>query len=149
MPKAQLALEYIVRVMIALVVIGVVVSLILKFKEDIRIMVKKIFGETEIPQSDFPKIIDNKKTFNPGEILTYVEDCHYTMASLTEDKQEDIVCYVLIPKEGFSITKTELENVISNSNMRDEVYINPNLDLGKSFIKIQYQDAGNIINITQ
>jgi len=150
MPKAELALEYVVRLMILLVVVAVVVSLILNFKDEIRVMVKKVFGTVESPSKpDFPKIIDDKKTFNPGEISTYVEDCYSTMTSLPEDKQEDIVCYVLIPKEGFSTTKTQLENVISGSSIKDKVYINPNLDLGKSFIKIQYQDVGNMINITQ
>ena len=143
MSKAQLSLEYIVRLMIILVVIAVVMSIIMKFKDDIRIWIDEFLGSDEKP--NFPKIIDDKTTFSIGEITVYIEDCYYTMTSLPEDEQEDIVCYVLIPKEGFELRKEDLESVISN-DIIDKVDIQTLFN--RDVIKIQYQDLGNRILVS-
>ena len=143
MPKAELALEYIVRLMIVLVVLVVVIGMTIEFKNEIITTVKKFFGEKN-PQINFPQLI-TKNTFNPGEISAYIEKCYFTLTALPENKQEDIVCYLLEATDGFAIEKTDLEKTISK-DIKDKVNITATFK--KSIIKIQYQDIENIILVS-
>ena len=141
MSKAQMALEYIVKLMILLVVITVIITIIIKFKDDIKTFINEFFGKN-VNILDFPKIID-KNTFNPGEVSTYIEDCYYTMVSLPENEQKDIVCYVLISETSFSPGfQTNLRDALSD-DIEGIVDIQTVFD--RDVVKIQYVDVGNRI----
>jgi len=125
MSKAQLSLEYIVKMIIILVVIMVTITLIIKFKSNIQVAVKNLFGKDQ-EQLNFPQIIE-KKSFSLGEISAYIESCYSTMTSLPEDEQKNIICYLLESEDGFSITKEDLENIISN-DIKDSKWYDQDYD---------------------
>jgi len=143
MNKGQMSLEYIVKIMILLVVVAVVIGLIIKFKDDIQIFMGNIFGRNEV-KHNFPEI-KGKNSFSPGEISVYIESCYSTMASLPEDEQSDIVCYLLDSKTGFSLTGQEIMNSVS-SDLKDKVEITASF--GRDIIKVEYQDIGNKILVS-
>jgi len=146
MNKGQMSLEYIVKIMILLVVVAVVIGLTIKFKNDIQLLIKNIFGRDEA-KHNFPEI-KGKNSFSPGEISVYIESCYSTMASLPEDEQSDIVCYLLDSldsKTGFSLTRQEIMNSVS-SDLKDKVEITASF--GRDIIKVEYQDIGNKILVS-
>jgi hypothetical protein len=139
MIKAQMSLEYIVKITILIVVIVVVIGMIINFYDEIKAQIKKLFGEKE-PKVDFPKIVDDT-SFNAGEVSTYIESCHSTMSSLPEDVQDNIVCYLLRSENPINIntglatpTGIPVDWASWGSNSRD--------------MKIEYQDVGNQILIS-
>jgi len=143
MNKGQMSMEYIIKIMILLVVVAVVISLIVKFKGEIQVMVKNLFGPKE-NNHKFPQIIE-KNSFSSGEVSAYIENCYFSMKSLPEDEQEDIICYLLQSNNGFSITSAMLRNKLS-SELEDKVEITT--EFQKDIIKIQYQDIGNKILVS-
>jgi len=143
MNKGQMSIEYIIKIMILLVVVAVVISLIVKFKGEIQVMVKNLFGPKE-NNHKFPQIIE-KNSFSSGEVSAYIENCYFSMKSLPEDEQEDIICYLLQSNNGFSITSAMLRNKLS-SELEDKVEITT--EFQKDIIKIQYQDIGNKILVS-
>ena len=107
MPKAQMSLEYMVKMMIVLVVVVVVVGLIIKFSSDLKLTIKKLFGE-EKKDFNFPEIIE-KNSFTPGEVSVYMESCYSKMTSIPESQQKDVICYLLKSKEGFIFGKGNIQ----------------------------------------
>lgn len=143
MNKGQMSMEYIIKIMILLVVVTVVIGLIVKFKDEIQVMVKNLFGSNE-NNHKFPQIIE-KNSFSSGEVSAYIEDCYSFMKSLPEDEQEDIICYLLQSNNGFTITNVTLKSKLS-SELEDKVEIIT--EFQKDIIKIQYQDIGNEILVS-
>ncbi|MBD3155114.1 MAG: hypothetical protein GF368_00475 [Candidatus Aenigmarchaeota archaeon] len=139
MIKAQMSLEYIVKITILLVVVIVITGMIINFYDQIKAKIKELFGRKE-PEVDFPKIID-KTSFTAGEVSAYIESCHSTMSSLPEEVQDNIICYLLRSDTIITIDTglatpggiTVTWNWVSGTF--DEM-------------KIEYQDVGNEIVIS-
>jgi len=141
MIKAQMSMEYIIKILILLVLVVTIIALIIKFSDDIKRMVKDLFPEKN--DYDFPQLFE-KSSFSAGEISAYVESCYSTMSSLPEDEQSDEVCYILQAENGFTITQDDLINKLS-AELKGKTQIIT--DFSKGIIKIQYQDVENNISV--
>ena len=129
------------KVVILLVVVAVVISLIVRFSDDIKLTIKKFFDKDET-DLDFPKI-EEKNSFSPGEVSIYIESCYFHMTSLPEDEQKDIICYLLKSGTGFGFGSSDIH--LSSDLTR-------NVDFTASFnenvLTIKYQDVGNRIIVS-
>ena len=146
--KGDLALEYIFRVAIMLVVVIVVVALILKFSDTIKKTVsdfiKQMFGEKTT--SKFPENKE-KDSFTSAEVRTYIDSCYSYWTSLEEVDQKDIVCYVLLSKVPFNetVTKGDIVNSLSPS-IRDKVEIKTDFSL--THVSIKFESLGDKIIVS-
>jgi len=144
--KAQLSLEYIVKVLILLVVVVVVIGLITKFSDQIRFWIKELFcivTECKKTIKDYP-ITVTQDSFSSGEIATYVESCLRDMEELPENEQKDITCYILIVTNSFNAFPDEVRDNLS-SDIKNRVEIKSSFD--RDLVMIKFQDLGNKILI--
>ncbi len=152
MNKAQMSLEYIIKITLLLVVVVVAMGLILGFSDDIKVAVsyffKNLLGNDDTDY-DFPEIVE-KNSFSLGEVSVYIESCHSLMSSLSEDEQRNIVCYVLEADETFdnfgpgADPGTDWESELSSLALVSDI----EADFDKVIIKIEYKDVGNSIIIS-
>ena len=133
-------MEYIVKILILIVVVAVVIALILKFSDEIKTAIKSLF-KPKIPEKNFPQLVE-KNDFSSGEISVYIEDCYSTMISFPEDEQNDVICYILQPSNGFNIRKEDLISKLPDE-LKNKVNIKTNFQ--KDVVKIEYIDIGNTI----
>ncbi|RLB75548.1 MAG: hypothetical protein DRH24_19430 [Deltaproteobacteria bacterium] len=138
MSKAQLSLEYIVKVLILLVVVAVVIGMIIKFSDRIKYWVYELFRKDE-QTTEFPKRV-TQDSFSSGEIATYIESCLLTMSSLPEEEQEDIDCYILTVNQNFIASPDE---VIARLSPETAQKTEIQTDFSRDLVIIQYQDIGN------
>ncbi|MEM5792911.1 MAG: hypothetical protein QXY45_00940 [Candidatus Aenigmatarchaeota archaeon] len=143
--KAQMSLEYIVKMMILLVVVVVVIGLILKFSSDLKLTIKKLFGE-EKKNLDFPQIIE-KNDFSAGEVSVYIESCYSQMTSLKESEQKDIVCYLLKSRSGFGFSPSDIRLSLDLTGRVEFNTQNPGQFTGNA-LTIKFLDAENKIEVS-
>ncbi|MEM7816391.1 MAG: hypothetical protein QXZ20_00590 [Candidatus Aenigmatarchaeota archaeon] len=141
---AQLALEYIVRILILTVVAAIVILTIINFYDDIKVAISNwLFPKKD--KVEFPKTI-TKDSFSSAEIANYIVSCHSTIISIPETEQKDMVCYVLLSRSGFSVSSTEILASIPAD-------IKPNVEIRASFkkdyVKIEFRDINNKILVTE
>jgi len=142
--KAQMSLEYIIKMTILLVVVVVVIGLMLKFSSDLKLTIKKLFGG-EKKDVDFPQIIE-KNDFSENEVAVYIESCYSTMMSLKESEQKDTVCYLLKSGSGFNFCHIPLP-----AELNGKVEFNCNSPSGNfngKSITIKFLDADNKIEVS-
>lgn len=141
---AQLALDYIVRVLILAVAAAIIILTIINFYDDIKIVVNKwLFPKNEKPE--FPKTI-TKDSFSSGEIANYIFSCYSTMISVPETEQKDIVCYVLLARNGFSVSSRDILTLIP-SDIKSNVEISASFT--KDYVKIEFRDINNKVLVTE
>jgi len=146
--KGDLALEYIFRIAIILVVVAVVVGLILKFSDTIKKTVsdfiKQIFGEKTT--SKFPQN-EEKDSFTSAEVATYIDSCYSYWTSLEEVDQKDIVCYILLSRTPFneSVSKEGILSSLSSS-IRDNLDVRT--DFGLTHLSIKFESLGDRIIVS-
>ncbi|OIN87617.1 MAG: hypothetical protein AUJ50_02610 [Candidatus Aenigmarchaeota archaeon CG1_02_38_14] len=150
MIKGQMALEYVMKLTILLVVVAVVIGIIIKFSDDIKLSFKKFFCIFS-PDScrnnlKFPQIIE-KSSFTSGEISTYIESCYSSMASLPESEQEDTTCYLLKANRDFSSISQSDISLSRDLQGLDKVVFKPLWNNG-IVITIKYEDVGNRILVS-
>ena len=139
----QLALDYIVRILILAVVATVIILTIINFSDEIKTAINKwLFKEEK--KIDFPKT-EEKEAFSSGEIAKYIQSCYSAMESLPEIDQKDTICYILLAKRGFSANSREILNLLSEElRNRTEIIAN----FSKSYVKIEFKDIGDKILVT-
>jgi len=143
--KGDMALEYIFKILIMLVVVAVIVMLIVQFSNEIRQAVQGFvckFSNTCGGTSDeFPKNIE-QDSFTSGEIATYIDSCLSSNLAKPEGEQKGIVCYTLLAAKApyFDANKDSILSSIS-PNIRDKVSIDT--DFSKHYIKIEFEDISN------
>ncbi len=141
--KAQIALEYIIRIVILLVVISVVIGMILKFSDDISRWVSNLF-KPERTTLDFPKKISSD-SFDSGEIAAFIESCYNVMNNLPETEQGDMDCYILVASNNFNANANDvLSRLSSEVSAKTTIITNFNRDL----VIIRFIDIGNRIEVT-
>lgn len=141
---AQLALEYIVRILILSVVAAIIILTIINFYDDIEIAIKNFISPKNV-SIDFPKTI-TKDSFSAGEIANYITACYNAMLSISEAEQRDIICYVLLARNGFSVSTQNIlasipRDIIANVEIR--------ASFTKDFVKIEFRDVNNKILVTE
>ncbi|GEM_PF-7114766 len=138
---ATLSLEYIFKILILSVVAIIIILTIMNFYEDIESIVKSWFrGEEKI---EFPKDV-TRDSFNSGEIATYIQDCYSRMSSLPEQKQKDIVCYILLARNGFSVNIDEIR-----ARLPRDINVTFLATFNKNYVKIEFVDVGNRIIVKE
>lgn len=141
---AQLALEYIVRILILTVAAAIIILTIINFSEDVKFLVKSwIFPKKE--KIEFPKTI-TKDSFSSGEIANYIISCYSAMISIPETEQKDVVCYVLLARRGFSASSSQILESIPR-DIRQSVNITASFT--KNYVKIEFRDINNKILVTE
>lgn len=143
--KGEMALDYIVKFLIVLVVAGVVIGLFMASSEDARNALHNMF---------FPDVIKlpvetsaSQTKFSAGEIANYIESCYSNMERVPEASQKDIVCYVLMANNSFSTftSSAEVSSALSK-DIRDKVHFNT--DFQRAYLKIEFRELGNEIIVS-
>jgi len=137
---ALLSLEYIFKILILSVVAAIVILTIMNFYGDIEIFIKG-FTKSE-NKTDFPKEV-TKDSFNAGEIANYIQTCYLKMSSLPENKQKDIVCYILLARNGFSVNVEEIRRRIP-----ENINVTFSASFSRNYLKIEFRDVGNRIIVS-
>jgi hypothetical protein len=149
--KGDMALDYIFKVLITVVTIVVVIGLIITFSDDIKKAVNDFLCKITnscIASKKFPKNI-KQDSFTVGEVANYINDCRSTQIVIPENEQQDIVCYILFANKTFvssGITNTSLTQALPPS-IKD--YIDVKTDFSHEYIRIQFQDLGNKIVVSE
>lgn len=141
---SQLALDYIVRILILVVAAAIIILAIINFYDDIKIAISSwIFPKKE--KVEFPKTI-TKDSFSSGEIANYIVSCYSVMISVPEAEQKDVVCYVLLSRRGFSASSRDILSAIPR-DISPNVEINASLN--KDYVKIEFKDIKNKVLVTE
>jgi hypothetical protein len=138
---ALLSLEYIFKILILSVVAAIIILTIINFYGDIEGFIKNWFKGEE--KEEFPKEV-TKDYFNSGEVATYIQDCYSKMSSLPEQKQKDIVCYILLARNGFSVNINEIK-----ARLPRDVNVTFSATFNKNYVKIEFVDVGNRIIVKE
>jgi len=141
--KAQISLDYIIRIIILLVVVAVVISMILKFSDDIKRWVSKLFKPETTP-IEFPKKISGD-TFNSGEIAAFIESCYNIMNNLPETEQGNIDCYILVVSGNFN---ADANSVLAELSPEVSAVTTVLTNFNRDLIIIRFVDIGNKIEVT-
>lgn len=109
---AELALEYIVKIIILLVAAVVIISLILTFQQDILRWWTGITGDKDKPSTE-PQVI-KKDTFTEREIASFIAGCWSANKGSTKDAE----CYFLLGNNLNSfagVTQQGIQNSLSQN----------------------------------
>ena len=138
--RGQLALSYIAKILIVLVVVTVVIALIFNFSGDVRGWVKTLFHE-EDKTKGFPSI-EKRESFIASDVAVLIESCYSVMTSLPEDEQKDITCYTLISGKKFGFGAEEVMSMVPEE-IRERLEVHTSFD--RDVVLIQFRDVGNRI----
>lgn len=141
MNKGQMALEYVVKVMILLVVVFVVINLIFGFSDDIKLAIKRFFSRDE-DNFNFPEYVEGDR-FTAGQLSVYIDNCYHQMVSLPESEQKDVICYVLKSDTGFASISKDYISIPIDLDVTFEMNWNSGI-----VVKIEYEDVGNKIVVS-
>ena len=147
MIKGQMALEYVMKLTILLVVVAVVIGIIIKFSDDIKLAIKRIFPSLFGNDNKLDTQLIEKQSFNSGEMSTYIESCYSTMKSLPESEQKDFTCYILKAKRDFSSISQSDIPLSKELQGLDKVVFKPLWNNGV-VVTIKYEDVGNRILVS-
>ena len=123
-----LALEYVVKLVILLVVALVVINLILYFSNEIKPIIHPM------DKGEVKTEIIEAKSFSTSQVATYVRAC-WEKTGPTYDKDE--VCYIL-KGDTTSVDKELLKNLV-----KDIAIVKDDLNLSKNIIVIKYVFFGH------
>jgi len=130
-----MSLEYITKILVALVVV------VTGFTTNYYVKIKKELRDTFIdntPASDFPKPIE-QQSFTAKEIAGYISNCYKQMTSLPEDEQRDTVCYILNSPNGFNLTNEDVKKYLQ-SDLSSQLEIQ--FDQKNDILVIGFKEAG-------
>lgn len=142
--KAQMALEYVFKIIILVVVCAVVIGMILAFRDQISNMITQFLQQTlgQKSSSNFPIVKDSgNNSFSSGEIATYIESCYSSIESLSPADRTTTNCYILTG--NFNADANSITQSIIDPTLRDN--LNITTDFSRGVVTIQYLDPQGII----
>ena len=130
--KAQMSLEYIIKFLILLVVAAVVIGMLFSFSSDIKTKIRDMFGkEKEIKTTSI-----EADSFSTAQIKTYMNSC---WEKTGERYNKDFICYIL-KGDVSGVTKEDLKNSVDGA----EVVVD-DFDPTKKVTIIRFVDVGDKI----
>ncbi len=145
--KAQMALEYIAKLMIIVVVIAVVIGMMLHFKKD-TVKKWKTISDPDGDKEPDPNAAFIEGEFKAPDIAGFIETCW----AETRDAKDSKVCFVL-KGSYISVNPLPLNNAAEISDITGllDADISSNavfdVDFSKDLFSINYEIIGNEIHI--
>ena len=139
-----MALDYVFKIIIMMVVVAVVIGLILTFKNQITTTIAKFLsnlwgGNTG---NQFPQLIDKGSgTFSSGEVATYIQSCYSVVSSTEVAERKTTDCYIL--KGNFNVDKNSIISSVTDPTLRSKIIFTA--DFTKGVAVVEYEDPEDVI----
>lgn len=147
--KAQMALEYIAKLMIIVVVIAVVIGMMFHFKKD-TVKKWKTISDPDGDEEPDPNAAFIEGEFKAPDIAGFITTCW----TETRDAEDSKVCFVL-KGSYISANPPPLDNAKEISDITDPYLLDADIssnavfdvDFSKDLFSINYEIIGNEIHI--
>ena len=135
----SLALDYMGKMIIIIVVIGVVIGLMLTFSADMRDAVASFFFP-EQPGNVETEVIE-RTSFSLSQMKNYIVSC---WTKTGEDYNDDAVCYLLIGDVS-GVDQDDIEDITGDSGIENVTATD--FDNALTNTIIEFKDIGNKITV--